>query len=221
VPDGIGFEQAAAFPLNHLTALHGLADRGRLQAGETLLVFGAAGGVGMAAIGVGKRMGATVIAAASSPDKRARALAHGADAVIDVGVDGAIDGWRERLRDVLDGRRLDVVLDPVMGPLFEPAFRSLGWGGRYLVVGFVGGPIPALRGNLPLMKGAGLIGVDVRQFQLFEPEAAARHLAALTGWLADGSLPPPPVQAFPWAAAQGALAQAFAGSAEGKVVLTR
>jgi NADPH2:quinone reductase len=217
LPEGISVEQAAAFPLNHLTAIHGLLDRGRLQAGETLLVFGAAGGVGLAAISVGKLQGATVIAAASTPEKRARALQHGADLAIDV----AGEGWRERLAELLAGRRLDVVFDPVMGPLFEPAFRSLGWGGRHLVVGFVGGPIPALRGNLPLMKGAGLIGVDVRQFQLFEPQHAAQHLTDLVGWLAEGPIKPPPVHIFPWAAAQAALAEAFRGSSQGKVVLSR
>lgn len=217
VPDGISLEQAAAFPLNHLTALHGLADRGRLQAGETLLVFGAAGGVGLAAISVGKLMGATVIAAASTPDKRALALQHGADLAIDV----AVEGWRDRLAEVLAGRRLDVVFDPVMGPLFEPAFRSLGWSGRHLVVGFVGGPIPALRGNLPLMKGAGLIGVDVRQFQLFEPQHAAQHLGSLVGWLAEGRIKPPPVHVYPWDAAPEALAEAFKGSLRGKVILAR
>jgi NADPH:quinone reductase len=215
IPAGISFAQAAAFPLNHLTALHGLADRGRLHTGETLLVFGAAGGVGAAAIAVGKQMGATVIAAASSPEKRSFALAHGADHAIDTDP----DGWRDRLRALLGDRRLDVILDPVMGPLFQLAFRSLGWGGRHLVVGFVGGPIPAFPANLALMKGAGLVGVDVRQFQLFEQPSAARHLDTLLAWLGDGRLPPPAVREFSWAEAPAALSEALKGQMPGKVVL--
>ncbi len=216
IPTGISAAQAAAFALNHLTALHGLADRGRLMPKEMLLVFGAAGGVGTAAIAVGKQLGATVIAAASTPEKRAFAMAHGADKAIDTDP----DGWRDRLRDRLDGRQLDVVFDPVMGPLFQPAFRSLGWGGRHLVVGFVGGPIPALPANLPLMKGAGLIGVDVRQFQLFEERAASNHLETLAKWLGEGALPAPTVRAFSWNDAPAAFAQAFGGKSLGKVVLT-
>ena len=157
--------QAAGFRINYITALHGLRDRAGLRAGERLLVLGAAGGVGMAAVQVGKRLGATVIAAASSEEKHAFALAHGAD----VAIDTEVDGWRDRLSRQAEcgGAGPDIVFDPVCGPLFEPAFRSLGWGGRHLVVGFAGGPIPALPSNLPLMKGAALVGVDVRQFQIF------------------------------------------------------
>ncbi len=215
VPDGVTFAAAAAMPLNYLTALHGLADRGRLQAGETLLVFGAAGGVGSAAIQVGKALGARVIAAASTPEKRAFALAQGADAVIDT--DG--DGWRDRLKTVLAGAPLNVILDPVCGPLFEPAFRSLGWGGRHLVVGFVGGPIPALPSNLTLMKGAGLIGVDVRQFQLFERDAAAAHLDTLAAWLGGGTIAPAVGAIFAWPDYAAALTAAFSGTGLGKPVL--
>ena len=147
IPDGLPFAEAASLPLNYLTALHGLADRGRLAAGETLLVLGAAGGVGSAAVQVGKALGARVVAAASTEEKRAFALAQGADAVLDT----AVEGWRDRLKAACGGRGPDVVFDPVCGPLFEPAFRSLHWRGRHLVVGFVGGPIPALPANLTLM----------------------------------------------------------------------
>lgn len=215
IPAQISFSEAAAFPLNHLTALHALADRGRLQSRETLLVFGAAGGVGTAAIAVGKQIGATVIAAASTQEKRAFAIAHGADFAVDT----ALEGWRDRLRGILAGSQLDVVVDPVMGPLFQAAFRSLGWGGRYLVVGFVGGPIPALPANLPLMKGASLVGVDVRQFQLFEKQATADHLDLLISWLADGKLPASATLEYPWTEAPLALTQAFGGKYLGKVVL--
>lgn len=215
LPDSVDFTAGAAMPLNYLTALHGLADRAMIQPGETLLVFGAAGGVGSAAIQVGKAMGARVIAAASTAEKREFALKLGADAVIDTDV----EGWRERLKAVLAGEKLGVILDPVCGPLFEAAFRSLGWGGRHLVVGFVGSPIPALPSNLTLMKGAGLIGVDVRQFQLFERRAAAAHLDTLAGWLADGRIAPAVGEVFAWADYGPALEAAFGGRGLGKPVL--
>lgn len=216
LPNGVSFATGAAFPLNYLTALHGLVDRGRLQQGETLLVFGAAGGVGSAAIDVGTSMGARVIAAASSPEKRRFALSRGADAVIDTDV----EGWRERLKAVLQGAKLDIILDPLCGPLFEPAFRSLGWGGRHLVVGFVGGPIPALPSNLTLMKGAGLIGVDVRQFQLFDPAGAAAHLDTLTEWLSRGRLDPAVGAVFGWEDFGAALESGLGGRTLGKTIIS-
>ncbi len=215
LPATLGFEQGAALPLNALTALHGLADRAAIRPGETLLVLGAAGGVGVAAIQVGRALGARVIAAASSEEKRAFALASGADAAIDT----APEGWRERLKTLLAGARLDVVLDPVCGPLFEPAFRSLSWGGRHLVVGFVGGPIPALGANLTLMKGASLTGVDVRQFLLFEAPRARAHLETLADWAAAGRLSPPVGQTFDWADYGDALNFALGGQGLGKTVL--
>lgn len=215
LPSGVSFAQGAALPLNYLTAIHGLIDRAALQAGETLLVFGAAGGVGSAAVQIGKLLGARVIAAASTAEKRAFALAQGADAAIDTDP----DGWRERLKALLDGKKLSVIFDPLCGPLFEAAFRSLGWGGRHLVVGFVGGPIPSLPSNLTLMKGAGLIGVDVRQFQLFEPKAAQEHYRQIARWLSDASVSPAVGPVFAWADHRAALEAAFAGTAMGKVVL--
>ena len=215
LPAGVSFAAGAAFPLNYLTMLHGLADRGQLQHGETMLVFGAAGGVGTAAIDIGKAMGARVIAAASTPKKRAFALARGAAAVIDT----QVEGWRDRLKAILAGSRLDLIVDPLCGPLFEPAFRSLGWGGRHLVIGFVGGPIPALPSNLTLMKGAALIGVDVRQFQLFEPHAAARHLGTLIDWLAAGRIEPAVGTVFEWHEFGAALECALAGQTHGKTII--
>ncbi|MEY3905474.1 MAG: hypothetical protein RIR59_297, partial [Pseudomonadota bacterium] len=138
IPDVMTFAQAAGFRVNYLTALHGLRDRAALQPGERLLVFGAAGGVGSAAVQVGKHLGAEVIAVASSDAKRAFARDLGADAVLD----SDVEGWRDRLKPLCGGKGPDVIFDPVAGPLFEAAFRSLNWGGRHLVVGFVGGPIP-------------------------------------------------------------------------------
>src|SRR5215217_68850 len=215
IPEAMSFAQAAGFRINYITALHGLRDRADLQPGERVLVFGAAGGVGVAAIQVAKAMGATVIAAASSEEKRAFALAQGADAVIDT----SPEGWRDRLKALCEGKGPDVIFDPVCGPLFEAAFRSLAWRGRHLVVGFVGGPIPALPANLTLMKGAALAGVDVRQFMLFEGAKAAAHLAELLGWVGEGRLTPPVGRTFPLEAYAEALEFALTGMGLGKTVL--
>ena len=215
IPDAMSFAQAAGFRINYLTALHGLRDRGMVRPGERLLVLGAAGGVGTAAIEVGKILGAEVIAAASSEEKRAFARARGAAQVLDT----APEGWRERLKAVCGGKGPDVVFDPVCGPLFELAFRSLVWGGRHLVVGFVGGEIPALRANLTLMKGAALLGVDVRQFQLFEAAKTSDHVAELLSWVADGRLVPAVGRTFALTAFAPALEFALTGQGLGKTVL--
>jgi NADPH:quinone reductase len=215
IPDAMSFAQAAGFRINYLTALHGLRDRAAIGAGERLLVFGAAGGVGSAAIQVGKILGAEVIAAASSGDKRAFSTAHGADHVIDT----APEGWRDRLKAITQGKGPGVIFDPVCGPLFEPAFRSLGWGGRHLVVGFAGGPIPALPANLSLMKGAALVGVDLRQFMSFEPAKAQAHLTELLFWVADGRLAPIVGRAFPLDSYAEALEFALSGQGLGKTVV--
>jgi NADPH2:quinone reductase len=211
----MSFAQAAGFKINYVTALHGLRDRGQIKPGERLLVLGAAGGVGMAAIQVGKRLGATVIAAASTEEKRNFALAQGADAAIDT----AAEGWRDRLKQA-GGGGPDVVFDPVCGPLFELAFRSLAWRGRHLVVGFAGGPIPALPANLTLMKGAALAGVDVRQFQLFEAERAASQFAELLAWVGEGAFAPPVGRRFTLEAFAPALEYALSGKGIGKTVVT-
>jgi NADPH2:quinone reductase len=215
LPAAMSFEAACGFRINHLTALHGLRDRAGLKEGERLLVSGAAGGVGLAAVQVGKALGATVIACASTDEKRAFAQAAGADAVIDT----AADGWRDRLKAITEGRGVDVHFDPVCGPLFEAAFRSLAWGGRHLVVGFIGGPIPALPSNLTLMKGAGLIGVDVRQYQLYEAAHARAALDELLGWVAEGRLSPPVGRRFALDQFAEALEFALTGQGLGKTVL--
>lgn len=220
IPDRMSFEQAAGFRVNYLTALHGLADRAALRPGERLLVMGAAGGVGMAAVQVGALMGAEVIACASTAEKRAFAAAHGARQTLDTASDeGGPRAWRERLKGLCEGGGPDVVFDPVCGPLFEAAFRSLAWRGRHLVVGFAGGPIPALPANLTLMKGSALSGVDVRQFLLFEPAQASAHLASLLAWVAEGRLTPPVGRAFALADYAAALEYALSGQGSGKTVL--
>lgn len=215
IPDRMSFAQAAGFRINYLTALHGLRDRGQLAKGERLLVLGAAGGVGVAAIQVGRILGAEIVAAASSDAKRAFALAAGAQKTLDT----EREGWRDRLKDAFDGHGPDVVLDPVCGPLFEPAFRSLAWNGRHLVVGFVGGPIPALKSSLTLMKGAALVGVDVRQFQLFEKDKTRAHIDELLAWVSEGKLVPPVGRSFRLDEFAPALEFALTGKGLGKTVI--
>ncbi len=215
IPDRMSFAQASGLRINYLTALHGLRDRAAIRPGERLLVLGAAGGVGLAAVQVGRVLGAQVIACASTEDKRAYASAHGAQATIDSNP----EGWRDRLKALCDGKGPDVVFDPVCGPLFELAFRSLSWRGRQLVVGFAGGPIPALRANLTLMKGAGLLGVDVRQFLLFEAELARAELTELLGWVGDGRLDPPVGREFAFDDYRDALEYALTGKGLGRTVL--
>jgi NADPH2:quinone reductase len=211
----MSFAQAAGFRVNYVTALHALRDRANLRAGERLVVFGAAGGVGSAAVQIGQRLGGEVIAVASTETKRAFALECGAQAAIDT----TPEGWRDRLKAACGGKGPDVIFDPVCGPLFEPAFRSLVWTGRHLVVGFAGGPIPALPVNLPLMKGAALVGVDVRQFFLFEAAAAASHMAELMAWVTEGSLTPPVGRCFPLGSFREALDYALSGQGMAKTVV--
>jgi NADPH2:quinone reductase len=215
LPATIDDAAAVALPLNYLTALHGLRDRAHLAAGETLLVFGAAGGVGAAAVQIGRLFGAHVIGVASTPEKRAAALAAGAHSVID----RAPDGWRERLKALAPGG-IDVIYDPATGDLFEAAFRSLRWGGRHLVIGFASGNIPALPANLPLLKGAGLIGVDVRQFsQVYSAAMAAAYLDEIIAWAAAGDIAPPVGMQFAFEDFGKAMALALSGDSIGKTIL--
>ena len=215
VPDRMSLNQAAGFRVNYGTALHGLRGRAALKAGETLVVIGAAGGVGLAAVQVGRLLGANVIGVASTEQKRAVVAEAGAG----VTLDRDVDGWRDRLKAAAPNG-IDVVFDPVSGPLLQPAFRSLGWGGRYLVIGFAGGDIPALPVNLPLLKGAALVGVDYRQFgAVFETAAAARELDELLGWVAQGKLDVPVGRTFPFGEYREALEYALSGDGTGKTIL--
>lgn len=214
IPDAMQLDQAAGFRVNYVTALHGLRDRAHIKSGETLLVIGAAGGVGSAAVQVGRLLGARVVGVASTPEKRALAACSGAEIVLDR--DPA--GWRERLKAAVPGG-LDVVFDPVSGPLLQPAFRSLNWGGRYLVIGFASGEIPALPVNLPLLKGAALVGVDYRQFAaVFETAAAQRELDELLAWVGEGRLVPPVGRTFAFDRYREALTYALSGEGLGKTI---
>jgi NADPH2:quinone reductase len=193
LPPGFPLRDAAAFAFTYGTAHHALIDRGALQAGETVLVLGAAGGVGTAAIQVAKAAGATVIAAASTDAKCTLCR--------DIGADHAINYTSENLRDALKaatkGRGVDVVFDPVGGAWAEPAFRSIAWRGRYLVIGFADGQIPALPWNLPLLKGASVVGVFWGDFVRREPEANARMLGTLASQYARGLVKPVIDQVIP------------------------
>ena len=215
MPEGLSFEEASVFPVSYTTAWHALVDRGRMQAGETLLVLGAGGATGYAAVQIGKFLGAKVIASASSEDKRALALAGGADAAVDA---RAAD-WRDQVKAANDGTGVDVVFDPVGGEATEPAFRSLGWNGRHLIVGFPGG-IAALRTNLPLLKGGSLIGVDIRQFGIFEPEKSAANRDAVFALADKGTLKPVVAKAYPIESFREAMADAASGKRAGRIVLT-
>lgn len=215
MPQALSFEEAAVFPVSYATAWHALVDRGRLQAGETLLVLGAGGATGYAAVQIGKYLGARVIGSASSESKRALAAAGGADAVIDA----RADDWRDQVKAANGGQAVDVVFDPVGGEATESAFRSLAWNGRHLVIGFPAG-IAALRTNLPLLKGASLIGVDIRQFGIFEPEKSAANRDAVFGLAAEGKLRPAIARSYALADFQAAMEDAAAGKSAGRIVLT-
>jgi NADPH2:quinone reductase len=214
LPSVLSADVGAAFLVNYQTAAHALIQRAGLRAGETLLVLGAAGGTGSAAVQVGKCLGARVIAAASSAQKRAFALAAGAD----VELDYSRPDWREELKR-LSPAGVDVIFDPVGGEFFEPAFRSLAWGGRHLVIGFAGGVIPRLPANLALLKGASLVGVDLRQAAGRDPAMNAANTRQLLAWVEDGALRPPAGPVFEFADFRGALDAAFSGKSLGKVVL--
>jgi len=216
IPEGMDFESAAAFLLTYGTSDHALRDRGELKAGETLLVLGAAGGVGLAAIEIGKALGAQVIACASSPEKLDVCRQHGADHAINY----ATEDMRERIRDLTTGRGVDVVYDAVGGPYAEPALRSLAWRGRLLVVGFAAGEIPKVPLNLPLLKGASIVGVFWGDFARREPQQLAGSIAQLGKWFREGKLKPHVSRTFPLARAADALKLMAARKVTGKVVLT-
>jgi NADPH:quinone reductase len=215
MPDGLSMEAAAAFRTNYLTALYALGERGALRAGEQLLVLGAAGGTGIAAIQIGKLLGARVIAAASTDEKRTFAARFGADAVIDY----TWPDWRDALKDATGGHGADVIFDPVGGEVSLQAFRSIAWNGRHLVVGFAAGQIPALPFNLPLLKGGLLIGVDVAQIARREPEAQVRVMTQLSAWLNEGKLAPVVGQVFAFEDFRAAFKTMQTRAALGKMVV--
>ncbi len=216
IPQGMEFNSAAAFLLTYGTSDHALRDRGALQAGETLLVLGAAGGVGIAAIEIGKALGARVIACASSEEKLEVCRQHGADATINY----ATEDLRERIKELTGGKGADVVYDPVGGPYTDPALRSTAWRGRLLVVGFAAGDIPKVPLNLALLKGCSIVGVFWGDWARREPQAFAKSLHQLGAWFREGRLKPHVSATFPLARAAEALKLMAARKVKGKVVLT-
>ena len=215
LPPNIPFEAGASFQANYLTGLYALNARADLRAGETLLVLGAAGGVGIAAVQLGKLMGAKVIAAASTPEKREFASGYGADETIDY----TKADWRDALKGLTGGNGPDVIFDPVGGEVALQAFRSIAWRGRHLVVGFASGTIPALAFNLPLLKGGALLGVDLAQIQKREPETHARLIAQLFDWLASEKLNPVVGKVVPFEDFREAFKTMQSRSALGKMII--
>ena len=215
IPDGMDFTTASAFLLTYGTSDHALSDRGGLRAGETLLVLGAAGGVGIAALEIGKARGAHVVACASSAEKLAVCRQHGADDTIDY----AKDDLRERIKAITSGRGIDVVYDSVGGQYTELALRSLAWRGRHLVVGFASGEIPRIPLNLTLLKGCSIVGVFISEFARREPEQFAAGAKRLGGWFQEGKLRPHVSATLPLENAAEAIARVAARQVTGKLVL--
>jgi NADPH2:quinone reductase len=215
LPAGFDVEDGAAFAFTYGTSHHALIDRGALKAGETVLVLGAAGGVGTAAVQIAKAAGARVIGAASSDEKCALLREIGADATIQY----ARENLRDALKTLTDGRGPDIVYDPVGGEWAEPAFRSIAWRGRYLVVGFAGGAIPALPWNLALLKGASVVGVFWGDFVRREPKAFAASLAELAGWYARGLVKPVIDARLPMSALPEAYARMGSRRVRGKLLM--
>jgi NADPH2:quinone reductase len=215
MPPGMDFDTAAAITLTYGTSHHAVVDRGQLKAGETMLVLGAAGGVGLAAIEIGKAIGARVIAAASSPEKLEVCRAHGADVLIDY----TKEDLREALKAATGGKGPDVIYDPVGGPYSEPALRSIAYRGRHLVIGFAAGDIPKLPWNLMLLKSASVVGVFWGDFARREPQANAAAMREMLGWMAEGKLRPLVSKRYALAETAQALNDMAERKVTGKVVI--
>jgi NADPH:quinone reductase len=216
MPDDLDFVTAGGLVLAYGTTIHALSDRARLQEGETLLVLGAAGGVGLSAVEIGKAMGARVIAAASSPEKLATCVEHGANETIDY----SKEDLKTRVKELTGGKGVDVIYDPVGGDFAEPALRSIAWEGRYLVVGFAAGEIPEIPLNLALLKGCQIVGVFWGAFAARDPKGNAANISKLLGWVKDGTLKPLVSATYPLEEATEALRQISERKAQGKIVLT-
>lgn len=215
MPEGMDFKTAASFILTYGTSDHALRDRGALKAGETLLVLGAAGGVGISAIEIGKALGARVIACASSADKLDVCKQHGADELINY----ATEDMRERIKAITGGRGVDVVYDPVGGKYTELALRSTAWRGRLLVIGFAAGDIPKIPLNLTLLKGCSIVGVFWGDYTKREPKAFVDSVMQLGTWFREGKLKPHITATFPLEKAADALKMMAARQVKGKVVI--
>ena len=215
LPRGMDLNDAAGFPFVYGTTLHALKQRGQLKAGETLLVLGAAGGVGLAAVQVGKLMGARVIAAASSDDKLAICRQHGADEVVNY----SKESLKEAVKKLTKGQGADVIYDPVGGDLAQDCFSAINWNGRYLVIGFAAGKIPEVALNRLLLKGAAAVGVFWGAFVAREPKVNWENFQQLFAWYGEGKLKPHISKAYPLAQASVALRDMLERKVTGKVLL--
>jgi NADPH2:quinone reductase len=215
LPDAVSFEVGAATLLTYLTTMHALVDRAAIKSGESLLVLGAAGGVGTSAVELGTLLGARVIAAASSADKLAFCREHGASETIDY----SKEDLKDRIKALTNGNGVDVVYDPVGGDLAEPAVRGTAWMGRYLVVGFASGQIPKLPLNLVLLKGCQIVGVFWGSFAMREPARNRAHADQIFAWVAERKLNPAIDAALPFTQAAEALARIERRQVKGKLVL--
>ena len=217
IPDGLDFAEAAAVPVAYGTSHIALTRRGNLQPGETLLVLGAAGGVGLTAVEIGKALGATVIAAASGPEKLALAQAYGADHAVDY----TKDDLRDAVRDITGGKGADVIYDPVGGEAFKSALRCIAWEGRLLVIGFASGEVPQAAANYLLVKNASVVGVYWGAYRKNNPALIRDSFATLAGWFADSTLKKPHIShRLPLDRAVEALTLLTSRRSTGKVVLT-
>lgn len=215
-PQGLNFEQAAGIGITYFTTYHALVQRANIQPGETLLVLGAAGGVGTSAVELGKALGAKVIAAASTDEKLEVCKALGADEVINY----STESLKDRLKELTGGKGVDVVYDPVGGDYTEQCVRSMAWNGRYLVIGFASGPIPKIPLNLTLLKGCAIVGVFWGRFSMEEPALNAQNIADLWQMFADGKLKPIINDVFPIEEYEAGYAAMMERRARGKVIFT-
>ena len=216
IPDSMPFDVAAAFPVVYGTSYHALVSRAALCEGETLLVTGASGGVGLSAVEIGKRLGATVIAAASSDEKLALAEAHGADHLVNY----RTEDMREQIKVLTEGRGADVIYDPVGGDIFDASMRCIAWNGRLLVIGFASGRIAEARTNIVLLKEMSVVGVAWGAFAFRNSDANRAYFAELLRWYEAGALNPRISRRLPLAEAPAALAAFQTRSVVGKQVLT-
>jgi NADPH:quinone reductase len=215
MPAGLSYEKAAAYPAAYLTAYVALHHRGQLKPGETLLVHGATGGVGMAAVEVGKLMGAAVIATSASDDKLQTVMARGADHGLNV-----TRGFRDRVKDLTAGRGADVIYDPVGGDVFDESVRCIAFGGRLLVIGFTSGRIPSINVNMPLIKGFSVVGVRAGEFGRQFPALGAENLRVIDAWAAEGRIDPHVCAVFALKDGVEAMRMLERRQAVGKVVVT-
>lgn len=215
IPNGMDFTIASAFAMVYGTSHYALKDRAHLRAGETLLVLGAAGGIGLASVEIGKVMGARIIAAASTDEKLAICREYGADEVINY----STEDLRERIKEITNGNGVDVIVDPVGGNYSEPALRGMAWEGRFLVIGFTAGDIPRIPLNLPLLKGCSIVGVFWGSFAARDPRRNQEHLQELLNWFKTGKIKPFISATYPLERAADALNDVMNRKVKGKVVV--